>query len=313
MPIGSCPYDYKVHQRQLGSKQLNAYEDPTSAHVIAEDAASPFISSQQLDFQHRNDAVGELSPFEMAIMFTTDNVASSSTKALMFQRGHPSKGNQGLQPRQTMVIPQQFGDPPMRPDDTAEPEDLEAWANFALGNFFPYDRYLHLLKGDTIWAKFLYWCEHKPRGALDQVAMKFLGNIHTRNLARQEMKKDLNIKVVRRGDMVHANHDEEVGEIMQPAHDTCTYTWVGAHDTLQNSCMIIPPPSIRLTLTTVMYKLPYCSYCPTYCCAHTALLAILPYILLFTYSLNANTATCCHTHRMNSKLTGRMESPMCQT
>jgi hypothetical protein len=224
MPIGSCPYDYKVHQQQMGSKQHNAYEDPTTAHVIAEDAASPFVSSQQLDYQHRNDAVGELSPFEMAIMFTTDNVASSSTRALMFRSDHPSKGNQGLQPRQTMVIPQQFGDPPMRPDDTAESEDLEAWANFALGNFFPYDRYLHLLKGDTNWAKFLYWCEHKPRGALDEVAMKYLGNIHVRNLARQEMKKDLDIKVVRRGDMVHTNHDEEVGGSKQLAHDACTYT-----------------------------------------------------------------------------------------
>ena len=60
----------------------------------------------------------------------------------------------------------------------------------AAGNFFPYDRCLHLLVGNSLWDKYLFWTEHLPRGARDERAMAFLRNMDLAAQARVCMKKE---------------------------------------------------------------------------------------------------------------------------
>ena len=110
--------------------------------------------------------------------------------------GHIARRNTSHEP--AMAIPQLFTEPPSLPHDDAPAEDKEGYASFVLSIFYPYDRLLHLLAGQSYWDKFKHWQTTCPRGEKDEFAMHCLRNVQTRQEARAQMKIEADQARIRR-------------------------------------------------------------------------------------------------------------------
>ena len=136
---------------------------------------------------------------------------------------HPEAGRKGHNPTANINIPLTFSNAPVPPDAEATDEEKTEWAAWALGNFYPYDRMLSLLKGHTLWRKYKYWRRHKVRGAADDVAFHLLDNMILAAHAREAIRARDKDTRVRRSQMRAAGLDHKVyehdGGFSTAAHD----------------------------------------------------------------------------------------------
>lgn len=213
-PLDTVPYDSYAHCSTLGGNTgaprfpLRPEED--EEYDITDDSANDNVQdslrviSARDAYKYRCNALDDWSPFEVAMAF---NVAPSRAKvALELQQGHPGRGRVVHQPRSSMAIPQFFREAFMRPDSNNRDDDAKhAYAAFALGNFYPYDRMDLVealrLQGATLWEKYEDWTRRKPRGQRDEVALSMLDNLHVHMLARQHMTEEAKLTAVRRADL----------------------------------------------------------------------------------------------------------------
>ena len=148
--------------RENGEKeqvQLQLEQDDMNACHLVDDV---------LNYTHRHEALENLSPIEMTMAFIFDKADTKASKALLIQDGHPLAGSHGHKPRKTNVVPQFISNPPLRPKDNGERESQDSYAAFALSNFYS-DRLIHLLEGESLWDKYTYWRDNKPRNDLEEV------------------------------------------------------------------------------------------------------------------------------------------------
>lgn len=191
------------HEVELEAAVGGAADAPAATTA----AGSMRLVAAKEAYLQRDEAFDSFSPFEMAMAFNvvkprspaakTDATASSSAAEAAAAEEGVAAGYRH-QPRKTMIIPQFISEAPTRPLDTASAELRVFYAAFALGNFYPYDRHLHELDGETLWDQFLDWEKNKPRKELDAFAFGMLDNIQLRCMARVEMKVEWSNAVVRR-------------------------------------------------------------------------------------------------------------------
>lgn len=81
-----------------------------------------------------------------------------------------------------------FVEPPLRPHVSSSSEEKNNYAVFALSLFYPFDRHLDDLAGKTLWDKYVFWNDNRPRMAMDDHAFRCLDNIEVRQNARSQMR-----------------------------------------------------------------------------------------------------------------------------
>lgn len=242
-PLDTVTYDIRNHWSLLANK----YSVSTSMHfnssenhevqveVDADDQVSldsaVHIVASKAAYLSRCHALDDWSPFEVAMAFNITKVRSKTVAALKLLSDYPGRKDTGHQPRDSIAIPQFYSEPPMLPVDSATDDEKNNYAAFALGNFFPYDRMLHLLEGDSLWQMYTYWVENKPRKDRDDLAVTMLKNLNVRSIALMESRQDLDEAIVRRSQLrankatndAYENHDSsdcEYEEIDGPSIDS---------------------------------------------------------------------------------------------
>lgn len=153
-------------------------------------------------YLNRPSPLESWSAYEVTTSFNLVKIRSKTTSSLRLQDSS-SLSDYGYQPRQSLSVPQPYSEAPLRPTADACIEEKNAYAAFALGNFYPYDneQWWSVLAGDSLWSKFLCWEETKPRGDLDQLAHHILDNVQTRATARLMMKQDMSSTRLRKQHM----------------------------------------------------------------------------------------------------------------
>jgi hypothetical protein len=207
-PMKTVPYDHNwfktvfMEQKQRPGGVDDLIEQETMFVL------EPDIENSSVRVGHRNDTytwrpdeLGQYSAFELAMLYNVGKITSASR--LIVKSGCPLIGR-CYQPRRSIVIPQFFKMAPICPSEEASVEEKDAWASFAFGNFFPFDisSYWDQLQGDSLWDKYLFWKQERPRGDLDNIAHRILGNIQARCLANLEMKQEEKTTKIRRRDML---------------------------------------------------------------------------------------------------------------
>lgn len=126
------------------------------------------------NYLHRHPALANLSPVEMTMAFAFGAAKTKSAMQLMVKESHPLAGSHGHNPRFRIHLAKFISPLPLRPEDDGDADAKEAYASVILANFFPYNDVP--LRGETKWEKLRTWREDKPRGALDDLALRMVDN-----------------------------------------------------------------------------------------------------------------------------------------
>jgi hypothetical protein len=140
-------------------------------------------------YQARHASLSGWSPVEMVMVFKAGKAQTLNAKQFLLQDTHPLHLTHGHTPLLVLCLPQLVSEAPSRPTSTAIPAECEAYAAYAIGNFFS-DRHLPGLQGATLWEKMQDWEARKPRGWQDRLAWRMLDNIQLRVRTRQLMAED---------------------------------------------------------------------------------------------------------------------------
>jgi Helitron helicase-like domain at N-terminus len=157
-------------------------------------------SSKIKDYECRSDFLDGCSPIEIVMCYEVQGTTRAS-RALALKDPHPHAGKKGHNPKANIRIPLTFCNALVPPDVDATDEEKHEWAAWALGNFYPYDRMLNLLLGDTLIEKYAYWRANKVRGNVDAVAFQLLDNMILAAHARQAIGVRDKAERVRRSQM----------------------------------------------------------------------------------------------------------------
>ena len=205
MPVTHIdPWPHSVHVRQLHSTACDAaagsssdpapdecpaspapgYDDDNTAVDLTTTADGKFCAvGPKANFLARHDALSDWSFVETEMAYDCGVIRSQHARMLALQGDHPKAGLYGHSARTAaaMCLPQFIREFPLMPAEQAPPDEREAWAAFALGAFFPYDRKLSVLQGSSLWEKVAFWRANKPRGDFDTFAWRCLDNIQERS------------------------------------------------------------------------------------------------------------------------------------
>jgi hypothetical protein len=176
-------------------------EDHTLNFVAKGGTTATHASSKVMDYECRSESLAEWSPIEVTMSFEVQDKRTRAARALPLEDPHPQAGRKGHNTRANIHIPLTFCNAPVPPDPDATAEEKDAWAAWVLGNFFPYDSMLHLLKGRTLIKKYEYWRKHKIRGEADDVAFHLLDNMMLAAHAREAIRERDKATRVRRSQM----------------------------------------------------------------------------------------------------------------
>ena len=128
-------------------------------------------------------------------MFNFEKVETQATLLFMLKADHPLSATHGHRPQATFTIPKFISSPPVCPEGTDDLDACDAWARFALGNFFS-ERCMDKLVGVTLWDKWVYWRDEvtiqkqavrTDLGNLDFVALEVLSRIQLATKSRRLM------------------------------------------------------------------------------------------------------------------------------
>jgi hypothetical protein len=141
-------------------------DEPRRPGVVA-------VFSDVDQYTARHESLSSFSAYEMAMAFKlTNNKPTKAAKLFPLDSSRPVNHKCWHKPRMdrskalSTVLPQSFHSFPRRPTDDNPESMRNNYATLALATFFPFDRRLDLLQGDSWWAKFVYWRAHVPRGPL---------------------------------------------------------------------------------------------------------------------------------------------------
>lgn len=146
-----------------------------------------------LSFQSRRNrhrSLSSWSPYDIAACFKV----ATPDKPPVFPLSSSVECATGHVPRydvhreRTFVYPRMFVEPPLRPHVSSSSEEKNKYAIFALSLFYPFDRHLDDLTGRTLWDKYVYWNDNRPRLEMDNHAFRCLDNIEVRQNARAQMR-----------------------------------------------------------------------------------------------------------------------------
>ena len=160
------------------------YDDDNTAVDLTTTADGKFCAvGPKANFLARHDALSDWSFVETEMAYDCGVIRSQHARMLALQGDHPKAGLYGHSARTAaaMCLPQFIREFPLMPAEQAPPDEREAWAAFALGAFFPYDRKLSVLQGSSLWEKVAFWRANKPRGDFDTFAWRCLDNIQERS------------------------------------------------------------------------------------------------------------------------------------
>ena len=161
------------------------HQDP-----VSNDSGSVIHTLPPLDYYRaRHQALSAWSPVEMVMAFKAGKAQTLPAKQLLLLDTHPLHLTHGHTPLAIECLPQLVSEPPSRPSSTAIPSECEAYAAFAISNFFS-DWLFTELHGANLWEKMLDWEARHPRGWPDRLAWRMLGNIQLRVRARLLMAED---------------------------------------------------------------------------------------------------------------------------
>jgi hypothetical protein len=141
---------------------------------MADLEGSYHLVNEVQNYIHRNDALKRWSPVEVKMAFQFEKVRSKKSRLLMVDQAHPLADSHCHNPRSRVHLAQFISQLPIRPEEDGEEEAKEAYATIILANFFPYKDVP--LDGDTLWEKIATWRESKPRGLLDDLALRMVDN-----------------------------------------------------------------------------------------------------------------------------------------
>ena len=163
---------------------------------MADNDGSYHLVNNVQNYLHRHPALKAWSPVEITMAFKFEKARTKAANLLHVQPPHPLSTCHGHQPRSTIVLAQFINDFPVRPEEDGDDASKEEYARVILANFFPYkDVELH---GLTLWDKVADWKERRPRGLMDDLALRMVDNAAivstnwgcgtTCNLFRSELK-----------------------------------------------------------------------------------------------------------------------------
>ena len=125
-------------------------------------------------YLYRHPALKEWSPVELTMAFKFEKARTKAAKLLLVQPPHPLFESHGHQPRTTIVLAQFISNFPAKPDEDSDDIYKEEYARVILANFFPFKDVV--LVGNTLWDKLGDWRRRKPRGRLDDLALRMVDN-----------------------------------------------------------------------------------------------------------------------------------------
>ncbi len=141
---------------------------------MADLEGSYHLINEVQNYIHRNAALKEWSPVEVKMAFQFGKAQTKRAKLLLVDPPHPLADSHGHNPRTHIHLAQFISQLPLRPEEDGDETDKEAYATIILANFFPYKDVP--LQGASLWKKIAYWRLNKPRGSLDDLALRMVDN-----------------------------------------------------------------------------------------------------------------------------------------
>ncbi len=165
----------------------------STAHTLAvqSDSGQVILINEVQAYKFRNAALSPLSPMELTMEFVLERNPKKSPRPLTLMSDHPQCHTHSHKRRPNPLVAQFIANHPPRPDDNASNNEKEAYAAYALSVFYS-DRMVQDLGelGCTLWEKLSAWALLKPRGDLDELALRMLGNAERQAAAREAMSRE---------------------------------------------------------------------------------------------------------------------------
>ena len=169
--------------------------NPVKHRVVVDAGGHRRLANEVDAWFNRSEVLSSLSPSEGSSMFNFEKAETQATLLFMLKADHPLSATHGHRPQATFTIPKFISSPPVCPEGTDDLDACDAWARFALGNFFS-ERCMDKLVGVTLWDKWVYWRDEvtiqkqavrTDLGNLDFVALEVLSRIQLATKSRRLM------------------------------------------------------------------------------------------------------------------------------